>query len=219
MKLMKLVEAKIVRSACDQQHSYNCNPTCYRATSVASKPYSTKAGSSLDRSWTVAETKSPVTIAIIREDTTRVVLVNCIHPFLEVQDSSNGQTTFWSLPLFQHLDVEDSNSKPTSPIVPHNACTPPPDSESVVKPVVKLIIDLFLDAILLSSTLVSKGGEVYNKCAMTSEYICSYNIMSLYYIVISLGNLYKYKLCIQGLFLIIRELSLALYLYCVNTHY
>jgi len=52
--------------------------------SIASKPYSIKAGSSTrwTGSWIVTETKSPVTIATTMH----------IHPFLAVEDSSNRQT-------------------------------------------------------------------------------------------------------------------------------
>ena len=90
--------------------------------------------------WTVTEIKSPITIAIARGNTTRVVHVNHICPFLEVQDSNNSQTASWNPPLFQHLDVKDSNSRPTSSIMPHNAYVPPPvvtRSGRVVKPVVR----------------------------------------------------------------------------------
>jgi len=77
-------------------------------------------------------------------DTSRVVYVNRIRPFLEVNDSDNGlTTTSWSPPFFQQLDVEDSHGKPTSPIVTHSASAPPPvppqvvtRSGRVVKPVV-----------------------------------------------------------------------------------
>jgi len=83
-------------------------------------------------------------MAIKMGNTARVAHVNCIRPFLEINNSDNGQTTTsWSSPLFQQLDVEDSHSRPTSPIVTHSASAPPVPpqvvtrSRRVVKPVVR----------------------------------------------------------------------------------
>ena len=90
--------ANIVRSTSNQQHSYNWNHR--EAFTIAQQvllrnPTTQKLGPRWTGRWTVTEINSPVNIAITREDTARVVHVNRIHPFLEVQDGSNGQTTSW----------------------------------------------------------------------------------------------------------------------------
>ena len=140
IKLRELVEAHIVRSANDQQHSYNCNPREALAIGrqlLLQNPTAQKLDPRWTGPWTVTEIKSPLTIAITKGDTIRVVHVNRIHPFLEVNDSDNGQTkTSWSPPLFQQLDVDSKTPKRTHcasapPLVPPQVVT---RSGHIVKP-------------------------------------------------------------------------------------
>ena len=137
IELRELVEANIVRSASDQQYSYNCSP-CEPLTIGQQVLLQDPTAQKLDPRWTVTEIKSSLTVAIKRGNTTRVVHVNRVRPLLEMKDSSGGQITTWSPPLFEQLDVEDLHSRPTSPVVSHNA-SPPVVTHSgrVVKPVVR----------------------------------------------------------------------------------
>ena len=135
------MEANIVRSASDQQHSYNCSPReplTIGQQVLLQDPTAQKLDPRWTGPWTVTKIKSSLTVAIKRGNTTRVVHVNRVCPLLEMKDSSGGQIMTWSPPLFEQLDVEDLHSRPTSPIVLHNA-SPPVVTRSgcVVKPVVR----------------------------------------------------------------------------------